>query len=422
MAGPKTYSPPHASHVHMRRSLKIGGGVALALGLLVAAGLALGILGVPSITGVENSFGPVEDTHTVIYTDLHVTNPNPVGITLGGVTADYNVSMNGVAIANGSKSGLAIGTGNSTLNLTTRMDNEQIPAWWYTHVRNGESTTVQIDATATSSTLGQSAKFGQQRQIETDIAGQFDSNETRAVDAEQPLVGDPVLYINSTRGSWDRANLTRERTPLDLDFTVYNPKSFPYTVSKIGYNISMNGVPVGEGETDRGYVIRPRTADTIRANTAIQNENLDEWWVTHLERNQVTDLSIDFYLIVEIGGEQVRVDLDSIDYEKRIETDIFGTKPTGNQSNTTATSGTQTVNETTTESDLVEETIDGTIVEETTDGGLLDTTESTVETQTDTASGASTDTDTDEGILGGETATATDDGTSTDTDTDDGLL
>jgi len=360
----------------MRRNLKIGGVAVLALAVVVAGGVALGVLGVPSVTGVENRFGPVNESSTVIETNLSVNNPNPVGVALGGVTVNYSVAMNGVDIASGQKEGVAISSGNSTVDTTTTMDNGQIPAWWYTHVRDGETTTVEIDATATSSTLGQSANFGQEQTIETDIVGQFDSEKTRPVEANQPLIGDPVLYINSTRGSWDRANLTRQRTPLDLDFTVYNPKWVPYTVSKIGYNITMDGVPVGAGVSDRGYVIEPETTETIRANTVIRNQHLDEWWVSHLERNQVTDLSIDFYLVVDVQGEQFRVDLDSIDYEKRIETDIFGNKP-ATEGETYERDSTATGTETATgdEDGILGETTDET---ETTDrGGIIGGSETT---------------------------------------------
>lgn len=392
----------------MRRSLKIGGIVALAFVVIVAGGFALGILGVPGITGVDNQFGPVNETNTVIYTDLHVNNPNPVGVQLGGVNVDYTVAMNDVELASGQKNGVGISAGNTTLNTTTAMDNEQIPAWWYTHVRNDETTSVEIDATATSATLGQSADFGQERTIETDIVGQFDSNETRPVEANQPLVSDPVMYINSTRGSWDRENLTRQRTPLDLDFTVYNPKALPYTVSRIGYNVTMNGVPVGAGETERGYVIEPGTTETIRADTAIRNENLDEWWVSHLERNQVTDLYIDFYLIVEIQGEQLRIDLDSIDYEKRIETDIFGNKPAGGP-NPSGDSSTETATATETDGGLVGETTDGGVLDDATDtdDGVLDT--QTDDDTTGTTTATPTPTETDGGVLGDESET-TDDG------------
>lgn len=378
----------------MRQSLKIGGIVVVVLLVLGAAGFALGVLGVPSVAGVDNQFGSVNESSTIIYTDLQVNNPNPIGVRLGGLTIDYTVSMNGVSIANGTTDGVEVEAGNSTLNLTTAMNNEQIPAWWYTHIDNGETTEVDIDARADSS-LGQ-ASFGRSRMIETDIAGQFDSNETRPVNGNIPLVSDPVLYINSTRGSWDQENLTRDRTPLDMDFTVYNPKDVSYTVSKIGYNITMNGVPVGAGETERAHVIESQTSETIRADTAIDNARLDEWWVTHLERNQVTDLYIDFYLIVDIGGEQFRIDLDSIDYEKRIETDIFGNKAAENETSSGSNSGstgdsataTAAVTETTTSS----ETTDTTTSSETTDGGVL-----------------SDATETDGGVLDDSTETTDDD-------------
>lgn len=380
----------------MHRAIKIGSGVVIALVVIIVAAFAVGVIGVPSLSGVDNQFGDVNETNTVIYTDLHVNNPNPVGVQLGGLSINYSVAMNGVDIANGQREGVAVNTGNSTLNLTTRMDNRQIPEWWYTHVRNDETTEVNIDATADTS-LGQTS-FGRSEMIETDIVGEFDSNETRPVDANAPLVRDPVLYVNSTRGSWDRENLTREQTPLALDFTVYNPKAIPYTVSRVGYDITMNDVAVGSGETQRERVIESQTTETINANTVIRNENLDEWWVTHLDRNQVTELYVDFYIVVEIQGEEFRVDLDEIDYEKVIETDIFGNKPT---------TGNQTAEGTTTETQTSTATDDGVLDEEpltdstATDGDLVETDNEIVETdtQTGTETNTATATETDGGII-----------------------
>ncbi|MFC6976373.1 LEA type 2 family protein [Halomicroarcula sp. GCM10025709] len=388
------------------RQVGVVGGVLVAL---LAAGVLTGVLGAPSVTAVENRFAGVSEERTTIETDLVVSNPNPIGVQLGGVSVDYTVRMNTVPIASGGREGLQLSSGESTLGFTTEMDNEQIPAWWHTHVENGERTQVEIDADVRSSTLGRSLSVTQGRSIETDIIGQFNSTETRPVDANAPLVSDPVLYINETRGAWDRPNLTRQRTPMELAFTVHNPKPIPYTVSRIGYTVSMNDVEVGAGETTAGAVISPGETETIDARAAIENDNLDDWWVTHLQRNQRTQLRIDFYLVVEGGGTQLRIPLDPVDYEKTIETDIFGNKdqyPTG-----TGSSGSD-------KSAVSEPTATPTT---TPDDGVLDTA---------TASG--TDSDGGDTVLGTDgaatstpTATATrsdDDQQPTETPTDDGLL
>ncbi|MFB6224352.1 MAG: LEA type 2 family protein [Haloarcula sp.] len=375
--------------------------VLVAVGIaVVGGGVALGVLGTPAVKSVDNHFAGVSNQTTTVATNLTVNNPNPVGVQLGGIDVNYTVSMNDVQMAQGDRQGLGLGTGNTTLAFRTTMRNDKIPPWWTTHIDNGETTVVTIDATVTSSTLGgRSVSFSQERTIETDLLGQFNSTETRPVEADQPLVSDPVLYINETRGSWDRANLTRSETPLDLSFDVYNPKPYPYTISKVGYTVQMNNVTVGEGETNRGYVLNPRTETTIDANTEIQNDNLDRWWVTHLERNQQTNLYIDFYLVLEGGGEQFRVDLDSIDYRTDIETDIFGNKdryPTGNASADGEQSGSSETDEPA-ETATPTETTTETPTE--TDDGLLDGESSETATPTETETATPTETETDDGGL-----------------------
>jgi hypothetical protein len=193
---------------------------------------------------------------------------------------------------------------------------------------------------------------------------------------------------------------------MDLAFTVHNPKPIPYTISKIGYTVSMNDVTVGAGETTRSHVVSSGKTETIDARATIENENLDDWWVTHLQRNQYTQLRIDFYMVLEGGGTQIRIPLDAVDYEKEIETDIFGNKdeyPTGTESSQS---------------------------ESGTDGSDGDESESATPTQTDdglldTGTDTQTATDTDDGLLdGGETAgsTPTPTPTATRTESDDGLL
>ncbi|SFL11351.1 LEA14-like dessication related protein [Halogranum rubrum] len=356
--------------------LKVGVIVVVLLVGTLGGAVALGAVGTPSVSGVENRFGGVNETSTVIESDLHVSNPNPLGVALGGLSADYAVSMNGVEMAHGVKSGVDIDRGNSTLPFSTTMDNERIPAWWVSHIRNGESTTLTVDASVHSSLLDYS--FGApkvERTVETDLISAFNSTETRPVNADAPVVSDPVLYVNETSAQWGEVN--ESVTPIDMDFTMYNPKAFPVPVSEIGYTITMNDVTVGNGTSAQGYVIPAGGQRTVETRTLVENERLDEWWVTHLERNQRTDLEIDFYAKVRVTGETIRIPLDEMTYTETIETDMFGTKveATG-QTNVTS------------ESNESASTPEPTVTTTSTDGGSDSTTPTA--TPTDTASATPT--------------------------------
>ena len=309
------------------RRLKIAGAVVGVVVALLAGAFALGVLGTPTVEAVDNEFGEVDDETTIVFTDLVVNNPNPVGVQRSDTTINYTVRMNGVPMAVGGREGLAVGSGNSTLAFTTRMDNEQIPAWWVTHVNGDERTVVTINATVRASLLGQRQfDITQEKEVETNIIGQFNSEETRPVEADSPPPGveNPILYVNRTSAAWGEA--TAERTPIDMEFVAYNPKTVPFTVTELGYEITMNGVAVGEGRTDEPATIPPGSTETIRTETVIRNENLDDWWVTHLRNDQVTDLRIEFYAVVssDLLPQDVRVPLDELTYERTIETDIFG--------------------------------------------------------------------------------------------------
>jgi LEA14-like dessication related protein len=348
----------------------------LVLASSVGGAYTLGAIGAPSVTGVDNEFGPVDGNETVVYTDLVVENPNPVGASLNGLSVDYTVSMNDVRVASGEKEGVSVGADRSRLPFETTMRNDRIPAWWVTHVRNGESSKVVVDAAIHSSLLDRSTTIPQQQTVETDIIGQFRSTEDRPVDADHPLVSDPVLIVRETDARW--GNVTNETTPIEMEFVVYNPKATPYVITEVGYEITMNEVDVGNGSTEREYVIPGEEQRTVRAETAIDNGRLDEWWVSHLERNQTTDLQIDFYAKVRLSeGETVRVPMDELTYNRTIETDIFGNEnASGNASGS---------NETATPTATA-----------TADGGSDDGTATATPTETATSTPANTTTEDDE--------------------------
>ncbi|MFC7199853.1 LEA type 2 family protein [Halospeciosus flavus] len=364
-------------------TLKTAVTVVLALGVTVGGAVVVGVVGVPSVAAMDNDFGPVNETQTTIYTDLVVHNPNPVSVRLGGLTIDYTVSMNGIEMAHGTKEGVKIGTGNSTVNLTTYLANEKIPEWWVSHVKNGENTTLTIDTAIHSGLLGRTVHYSPAPQhISTNVIGQFESNETREVDANTAVVSDPVLYVNRTDARW--GDVTQSKTPIEMTFVMYNPKSYPITVSKFGYNITMNDVAMGSGTSEELVTIPPHTAKAVQTTTVIQNQHLDEWWVSHLERDQRTHLTIDFYAVVDAGpAGSIRVPVRGLTYEHLVETHIF------EETNATASGGNETTTTTTTTT-----TSDTTTTTTSTTSG---TTTTTADTTTTTTSTTTTTTTTDSG-------------------------
>lgn len=305
-----------------RRLLAIG---AVALVLVVGL-IGVGVLGAPAVEEVSNTFGEVSETETDIETDLVITNPNPIGLNLGGVGINYSVAMNDIHMATGALDGIEVGRGDTTVPLNSTMANEGITEWWPSHVAAGEVTEVDVDLTVSTDRFGREVDYTHTTTIDTDILGNFRSDEPRPIEADHAAVSDPILYINETDAEWGEP--TDSETPIDKQFLLYNPNVEPYVLTQLGYEITMNGVPVGEGETDREVVIEGHSYEELDLTTTIDATTLDEWWVTHLDEethgHQVSEFRIEFWAIVELPtGERVEVDLDALTYEEFVGTDIF---------------------------------------------------------------------------------------------------
>ena len=301
------------------------------LGVIVAGAVAFGVIDRPSVAATESRFTDVNASTTVVTTDVVVTNPNPIGVRLSNATVGHTIAMNGIEMGTATTEGVGLTPGNTTVGLTTPIDNRLIPAWWVSHVRNGERTRLVATARVRSSLLGRTATVRETEVIETRVTDAFNSTEPRPVNASLPLIDDPVLVVDRTSATW--SGVTEETTTLSSDIVVSNPKSIPYPISRIEYEITMNDVTVGNGTTARGYTIPADGRETIRANATIDNSKLDEWWVAHLERGQRTDLRVEFTAVIELpDGETARLPLDGLGYETTIETDVLDDGRSGGRS------------------------------------------------------------------------------------------
>jgi LEA14-like dessication related protein len=295
----------------------------LAAGLIVsAAGVGAAVstgalsLQSPAVESVENEWGEVTADRTEIRTDVVVDNPNDVGVP-GVASVSYDVTMNDVTMAEGSSGRLSLSPGRNEMTLRTDIDNRKIPAWWASHINNGEETTLSVEPSAKAAFLSKRLP-APNRTFETDMLSSFDSDTSESVQ-----VGDQTLLtVEGTEASWGTA--TRNETPLRFAGTVHNPNDAPIQFSKIGYEVSMNDVTVAEGTTEDGIEIAANSTDTIRVDSTLDNRKLDEWWVSHLNRGEETNLNVSVFAVVETDDGDRRVPLPFLSQQVVFETDILG--------------------------------------------------------------------------------------------------
>jgi len=303
--------------------------VLLSILLLTVGAYAAGVIGAPEVVAADNGFTTVNNSTTVIETELTVSNPNPVAITLGSVTLDYTVYMNDIDVADGHRTGVSLGEGNSTVALETVLENEKITAWWPTHIERDEQSRLTVDATVDTPVPG--VKFTRSpvdRPIETDLLGQFNSSSRHRVESGTDAL-DPVAFVEQRNATW--GNTSSAETPMNVEFVVYNPNTRPVVMTDLGYNITMNEVMVGEGATNETYTIPGGATRTVQTQIAIANPTLDDWWVSHLRANQTTELQIRFAANFDVSNltvpgtpDTVSVPLKALTYNKTFDTEIFG--------------------------------------------------------------------------------------------------
>lgn len=303
--------------------------IRLLAGVLVFVALLAVVLGVvafgfdrPAITDSESHIVGVNDTTTVVETDLTISNPYPVPIRFGDVAVTTNVRMNGIEIGTGTKHGLRLGRGTTNVTLTTAVDNQRIPQWWVSHVRNGERTRVTTDANVSLPLLGRTATLTETTTVRTNVTDRLNSTASRPINASLPLVSDPILVVDRTSATW--GDVTNATTPLETRIDLSNPTSIPLPITRLDYTVTMNGITVGNGTTDETTTVPAGGRATIRTETDIETDRLDDWWVTHVRNDQHTDLRVSFTAVLSLPtGDTVRVPLNDLGYTTAIDTSVL---------------------------------------------------------------------------------------------------
>ncbi|WP_254545361.1 LEA type 2 family protein [Halomarina pelagica] len=313
------------------RLLRIAGVVVV---LLLLAGTAYGLVAVdrPRVEAVDNDWGTVTQEWTEVETQLLVENPRLLRVGEAVANVEYTVSFNGIEMAHGQKKSIALSGERDVVNLSTRIDNDDIPEWWASHVEHNETTTVRVNPAVDVEYAGMRIPVEsatRTRTVHTSLLEPLRTEENRRITASNRT----LLIVNGTDARW--GNATVERTPIHASATVTNPTPVPIPVTDIEYTIRMNGIVVGNGTAAGRTVVPPGETKTLETRAVIDNSKLDEWWVTHVRNDETTRMTVDFYATVELFGNRYRLPLESLSYERTFHTDIL--RPGGLPTNDSGT-------------------------------------------------------------------------------------
>ncbi|RXK49254.1 LEA type 2 family protein [Halorientalis pallida] len=303
--------------------------LAVAIVLIVAvpvavAGFETDLLGVPDVTAVDNRFAGATESVTVVTSDVTVRNPNPVTVAVDRVDVHHTVYANGVRLGGGVREELALPAGNSTVHVRTAVRTDRVTDWWVRHVRRGERSNLTVVASVSSASLDREySRTVLTRTVRTDVLAAFETDRSVPVDANVSLISGPVLTVDCTTARWGAVG--ENRTVVAVAATVSNPTAFDVPLRSVSYDVRMNGRAVANGSTVNATTIPAGATGNVTARLVVDNDDFEEWWPTHIERNQTTRVRIDPTIRVDLSrfGRGSRTFTPS-PITRRLETDLFG--------------------------------------------------------------------------------------------------
>lgn len=349
--------------------------IAVLLVIVVAVALAVltGLFGAPS-AGIEDvgDWGTVTEERTEVITTAWVRNPNPVGLSLGdSVAVTYRLRMNDVDLAEGTTRGIDLRPGNNTVRASTYIDNDQLSAWWAAFVRNNETIDVHADPTAridglVATTVDMPAHETTLLSESTPIVTSFsetvaglegrytlaDTSGDALIEAglierdvlEGSLSGSaPTVGYEVERGWATWGEVSDETTKLRLHVRLHNPSEtvpVPAEPEHVGVDIAMNDVELFSAQGADASLANPQAftlreaidrrvlppGETTEAVYVVEmdNDRVEEWFRSHVERGERTTVETRLRLVFGIGDRTIDVPADGpVAYTCELQTGIF---------------------------------------------------------------------------------------------------
>lgn len=281
----------------------------------------------------------VNEESIEVTTSIWVKNPNPIGLPLGFVGVGYAAETNEETLAEGEIEGLGIGTGNNTKKFRTEIIQDNIPDWWANHLKRGEKTTFKAPVSV-KFPFGQFSREIFSKNISTDITGRIEESlgslegEYTGPEIEREVNGfkvveNPEMEVREFKTSW--GNVTKEKSEILMDITLYNPNSYPVPAPSFDGEARLNNITVSNWTanpqaltelTEEG-MIPPKEEEIVRFKASLMNEKMDEWFESHVKRDEYTEGKIEADLIFQIEGREFSVPAGGLRCEMNIQTAVL---------------------------------------------------------------------------------------------------
>jgi|Deesub1362B_J571_1020462.scaffolds.fasta_scaffold00250_8 LEA14-like dessication related protein len=266
-------------------------------------------LGKPEIRDVSFTFGEVSNSFTEIKTIIEVYNPNPVPIPLKDILTE--IYMNGIKMGEGSAETAEIkANGISKIIISTKIDNNKIPEWWISHLRNGEFTELLIkaDLVFDLKLFEFKVPIEKREDVETHILSKLSLSSPQTIN-----FGFLKLTLESVEPRWGK--ITNETSEIILNIRVKNENPIDIPLSKLECYMTMNNLRIAEGRSNEPVIMTSNSETDLDLSIFINNTLLDDWWASHIKGGEKTEIEMTLKLFFEYGGKEYEFSVKGLETE-----------------------------------------------------------------------------------------------------------
>lgn len=260
-------------------------------------------LGKPEIKDTTSEWGNVTSSTSEIITKVDVYNPNPVPLPLKDVLT--KVYMNDIKMGEGSAVKSQIdANSNSTILISTEIKNNRISEWWVSHIEDKEASNMSMKGDLVFDLRVTEFEYPieKTKEIKTDILGGINV-EPQEIDSP----GSGSISIESGKFRWEEVN--EDSTELVATINLRNNNPEDTSILQVDYTVKMNDIKVAEKTNNVTEVIEPDSVAELTYTAEINNNKLDEWWVTHIENNEQSKIDVVMQAVAKTSGQQFEFDL-----------------------------------------------------------------------------------------------------------------